>query len=121
MIVRTLQPRFTVRGTDGKLRIIPGKIGTIRLKPWTVGRTYDIRIWTGLPYRSKQEHVAFVTVANATEMLIPSEIMAFERLYWDAFAVSDGFKDWPDMRAWFDKTHGLPCAAWHMRWREVTV
>jgi hypothetical protein len=26
----------------------------------------------------------------------------------DTFAERDGFKDWAEMAAWFDKTHGLP-------------
>ena len=116
MIVRTLQRRFTVRKPDGTLGIIPGKIGTIRLKPWDVGRTYDIRIWTDKPYRSRQEHVAFVKILAALPVTVMSDGV-------DGSICTprqDGFRDWPDMRDWFANTHGLPCPGWHMMWQEVT-
>jgi len=48
MRVRTIQPRFEKPFPDGI------KITTIRKKPWKVGETYDIRVWTGKPYRSKR-------------------------------------------------------------------
>ncbi len=34
----------------------------------------------------------------------------------DALARSDGFKAWPDMLAWFEKTHGLPFEGLLIRW-----
>jgi hypothetical protein len=120
MIVRTLQRRFTVRREDGTLRIIPGKIGTIRAKPWEVGRTYDIRIWTDKPYRSKQEHVAFVKVHSIDPITVPKYPPVGVYWMYDKLAVDDGFRNWIDMRDWFEKTHGLPCRGWHMMWQEVT-
>lgn len=34
----------------------------------------------------------------------------------DALAQSDGFEAWPDMLAWFEKTHGLPFSGLLIRW-----
>lgn len=35
----------------------------------------------------------------------------------DAFARADGFKDWSELRDWFDRTHGLPFEGVLIRWR----
>lgn len=32
------------------------------------------------------------------------------------FARDDGFSNWPEMRDWFDKTHGLPFIGWLITW-----
>jgi len=34
----------------------------------------------------------------------------------DYFAREDGFKDWPEMRDWFLKTHGLPFEGDLIKW-----
>lgn len=119
MIVRTLQRRFTVRGPDGKLHIIPGKIGTIRKTPWEVGRMYDIRSWIDKPYRSKQEHVAFMRIVIVKPIVLHSDIDECWTGFWNDFASGDGFRDWSDMRQWFEETHGLPFSGWHNLWDEV--
>jgi hypothetical protein len=115
MIVRTLQKRFTFRDDSGHLHIIPGKIGTIRAAPWVVSVTYDIRVWTGLPYRSKQEHVAFVEILTARPVTVTPDGVEGSL----CTPYEDGFNDWPDMRTWFEKTHTLPFTGWHMLWQEV--
>ncbi|MBF0250595.1 MAG: hypothetical protein HQL35_08220 [Alphaproteobacteria bacterium] len=37
----------------------------------------------------------------------------------DNFARADGFRDWSDMAAWFDKTHGLPFEGVLIQWDEL--
>jgi hypothetical protein len=34
----------------------------------------------------------------------------------DEWAKADGFEDWPAMRDWFDRTHGLPFSGVLIRW-----
>ena len=35
----------------------------------------------------------------------------------DFFARLDGFKDWAEMRDWFEQAHGLPFEGWLIRWK----
>ena len=37
----------------------------------------------------------------------------------DKFAIADGFKNWQEMRAWFEKTHSLPFQGDLIRWEEA--
>lgn len=41
--------------------------------------------------------------------------------YLDEFARADGFKDWADLCAWFEKTHGLPFEGWLIRWENMVT
>ncbi|WPZ28151.1 hypothetical protein T8A63_10815 [Sulfitobacter sp. OXR-159] len=44
----------------------------------------------------------------------PQELFVGEDL--ERFAQSDGFACWADMRAWFEKVHGLPFTGQMIRW-----
>ncbi|OYX79618.1 MAG: hypothetical protein B7Y77_01655 [Bradyrhizobium sp. 35-63-5] len=44
----------------------------------------------------------------------PQELHTGETL--ERFARADGFASWPEMRDWFDRTHGLPLVGVMIRW-----
>ena len=89
-----------------------------RKRPIHPGDELSLRRWTGKPYRSKQE---------VLREAVCSEVMGIEisKLFvtysvpgpgLDALAHADGFRDWPEMREWFRKTHGLPFVGVLIRW-----
>jgi hypothetical protein len=92
------------------------KLQTVRPVPKRMpeaGDTISLRMWTGLPYRSKQrvlresviESVAPIRITEDGPVLDSIQLWGAER---DAFAEDDGFPGWMEMREWFEATHGLP-------------
>jgi hypothetical protein len=112
-LVETDRKRQTIRPPTKRERDMP-----------QVGDFVDCRAWIGLPYRSKQRklhaeprritHVEQVHVSDEG-FLIDGRLVSSERLLW-CVARDDGFRDWPDMRDWFQKEHGLPFKGVLIRW-----
>ena len=101
MIVRTVQRRFIDAIKAGV------KTTTIRPSQWEIGRMYELRAWTGKAYRSKQEHVAFVTILAARPVKVTTdgvETYPVVSLV-DSIAKHEGFASWNDMREWFITHH----------------
>ena len=108
------QDRFAGKVRDGSKPHTIRK--TARCKP---GDTLSLRRWTGKPYRSKQEVLREAVCAAVT----PVEINRFGADLGDVFvhcpdtlARHDGFTGWPEMREWFERTHGLPFHGFVIEW-----
>lgn len=121
--VRLFQPRFAeaVRaGTKRQtIRPVPGRLPM-------VGDTISLRMWTGKPYRSKQALLRTEVIQSVKICCITREGIARQapdgcllqiagvRIICengseaDRFARDDGFKDFEEMRSWFERQHGLP-------------
>ena len=116
MGVRVLmfQERFVAGIRSGEKRQTIRK--KARCKP---GDVLSLRRWTGRPYRSKQEEIrrAVCTGVSIVGIVGPAP-GAKVRLSvpLDEFARRDGFRDWADMRAWFEREHGLPFVGRLIRW-----
>ncbi len=79
------------------------------------GETISLRVWTGLPYRSKQREfsqriVKFIFPVRVTRFGIERLDMAPARgkLSPKYMARSLGFSGWREARAWYQAAHGLP-------------
>ena len=117
--VKTFQPRFYGGVEAGTKRntIRPRPQNGILPKP---GDRISCRAWLGKPYRSKQRVLREGTIVAVIRVTIRRKGVDFGAMKWrddstkavvdqlHAFAVRDGFEDWPEMRAWFSATHGLP-------------
>lgn len=76
------------------------------------GETLSLRVWTGLPYRSKQREFA----RRTAKFVIPIRVSnsGFERpdircLLTPRILAKDlGFPDWRTAKAWYKAAHGLP-------------
>lgn len=122
MIVLMYKPRFAPLVETGT------KANTIRperKRPIKVGDLLSHRTWTGRAYGSPQRILRPLTPCTGLE---PVEIgitwvklqgrrLASSELY--AFAKADGFRDWPDMSAWFQAEHPShePFAGVLIRWQ----
>jgi hypothetical protein len=82
-----------------------------RKRPINVGDKLSHRSWTGKAYRSKQEVIAEGTCTAVVPITVGTgcvwyagghsgPILSLDRDL-DAFAVSDGFKDWADLQAYY--------------------
>ncbi|MEO0413869.1 MAG: ASCH domain-containing protein [Verrucomicrobiota bacterium] len=105
-----------------------------------VGDVISCRKWEGKPYRSKHVEllkaevtdVFMVRVLEASVECVRGVIWDEDRQVWvplpdcdfwrvsnlDIFAENDGFKDWADMKSWFEKTHQLPFEGVLIKWGE---
>jgi hypothetical protein len=88
---------------------------TARCKP---GDVLSLRRWTGKPYRSKQETIReAVCTAVSPVAICEREVMVnAEYVHAGKLAAMDGFRDWVEMRDWFDSVHGLPFHGWLIEW-----
>lgn len=79
------------------------------------GETVSLRVWTGLPYRSKQREFA----QRPVKFTFPVRVSAGgidrldlaegrSRLSTKHLARSLGFKNWREARRWYEEAHGLP-------------
>ena len=126
--VRLFKPQFAEMVRDWLKRQTVRPIPTRMPQP---GDVLDARMWSGLPYRSKQEKLVEAEIVEVRlihirhegicvggladgEMLLASDPQAAVALW--AFAKADGFRDWEEMREWFLKTHGLPFEGILIRW-----
>lgn len=122
--VRMFKPRFADLVETGR------KLQTVRPEPKRMpkpGDTISLRCWSGLPYRSKQRVLREGEIREVHHTLIDEDgVNLYERdAAWapdrDAFARADGFADWPDMRRWFEETHGLPFRGIVLYWHNMRV
>lgn len=124
--VRMFQPRFAEMVEDGRKR------QTLRPTPKRMpepGDLISLRAWTGKPYRSKQRVLKEAVVVGVEPISISASVLGIGLSKWvygfgrtlsmDSFARRDGFKDFPEMAAWFEEQHGLPFNGILIRWEEV--
>lgn len=89
------------RRKDGKPRAKAGEIASLR-------------VWTGKPYRSKQREFAQRKVEFTFPVRIGPGVTRLDmpperaRLVPRLMARTEGFANWPEMKAWFKAHHGLP-------------
>jgi hypothetical protein len=111
MTVLTFLPRFAPKVKDGSK---PNTIRAPRKRPIKVGDKLSLRQWSGRPYCSPQvvlresvcAFISRITVALDYVVIEGEPINDPAKL--DAFARRDGFDNWPDMVAHFNKARGLP-------------
>lgn len=77
------------------------------------GEVISLRVWTGLPYRSKQREFAQRTVKFTFPVRVDKRgIERLDnvgvRLMPKKMAKDLGFKDWTQARKWYQSVHGLP-------------
>ena len=119
--VRLFKPQFADLVASGQ------KCQTVRPIPTRMpvaGDTISCRTWSDKPYRSKQRLLAEGTITQVSPITITEDRIFLnprQRLTVhpnkEEFAISDGFKSWPDMRAWFEKQHSLPFTGILIRWK----
>jgi hypothetical protein len=114
-IVLMCQARFRAAILDGsKPHSIRGRRGV------RVGDLISLREWTGKPYRSKQRILREETCLSVLPICVGGDgiLLGRGRLITlpHRLAKADGFADWPEMRAWFSQTHGLPFYGNLIRW-----
>jgi hypothetical protein len=130
--VRMFKPRFAKLVESGD------KTQTIRPLPKRIprrGDTLSLRMWTGKPYRSKQrvlletklDRIEVIRIDEKGIIKPPGEgsilegmgarLCVVEGVNADRYAQADGFKDWDEMRDWFEATHGLPFEGVALYWQ----
>ena len=113
MRVLLFQERFVEAVRSGK------KVQTIRKKArCQPGDVLSLRRWTGRPRWSKQEEilVAVCAAVHAVTVLPFDVTVDGQRVPGQHLAVKDGFRDWEEMREWFNETHGLPFEGELIEW-----
>lgn len=113
MRVILFQDRFADKVRDGSKTHTIRK--TARCKP---GDVLSLRRWTGKPYRSEQETLreAVCTAVHAVTIFPFDVTVDGQRVPGQHLAVKDGFRDWDEMREWFENVHGLPFVGWLIEW-----
>ena len=100
MIRRSINSRFKRKVLDGV------KVTTIRDKAWPLGKQVMLFVWTGAPYRSKQENVVSVVVDEVHPVKIfrgYDDVMSYtvnEPLFAPLWEL-EGFDSQMDMDKWF--------------------
>jgi hypothetical protein len=124
--VLTFLPRFAPKVKDGSK---PRTIRAPRKRPIKAGMHLSLRQWSARPYASPQVVLREATCARVRDVDIESDLvrifdpleqteeLIFGRKDLDAFAVLDGFTDWPDMVAHFNKARGLPFRGVLIEWK----
>ncbi len=125
MTVLTFLPRFAPKVKDGsKPRTIRGE----RKRPIVAGQALSLRQWSGRPYMTPQIVLREAVCSRVRNIDIESDLVRIfdpleqteelihGRKDLDAFAVLDGFTDWPDMVAHFNKARGLPFVGVLIEW-----
>jgi hypothetical protein len=93
-----------------------------RKRAIAAGDELDLRAWSGLPYRSKQNHLSGIRVCvRVSRVFLSPDLVMIDDVgiathNMNAFARDDGFSGWAEMRDWFDNTHGLPFTGVLIRW-----
>lgn len=118
--VRMFKPQFAELVRNGI------KTQTIRPTPTRMpqpGDIIDCRMWSGRPYGSPQVKIKDFAISSVRPISIHRkggfvtvgfDEIAFRR---ENFARADGFKDWVEMRDWFQSQHGLPFRGILIMWR----
>ncbi len=123
MTVLTFLPRFAPLVKAGtKCRTIRAP----RKRPISIGDKLSLRMWSARPYNSPQvvlreavcSNVRHIVVEDAAVYITDSigEMLGIWRDDLDPFARLDGFTDWPDMVAHFNKARGLPFTGVLIEW-----
>lgn len=120
----TFKPEFAEAVRDGRKT---QTIRPVRKVPVKEGDALSLRMWSDLPYRSKQvvlrEAVCVETVPiRITDRSIVVGTGPHAHEYntmggLDAQAQLDGFPDFPAMAAWFQRVHGLPFSGVLISWK----
>ena len=107
------------------------KTTTIRPRPKrpqdmpSAGDVIDCRMWSGKPYRSKQELIGEWQIVDVRPVTVwhggilmgdpapagtmqPVKVQGLPLQALNRMAVKDGFADWPSMLSWFMGHHWLP-------------
>ena len=126
--VRTFQGRFVDLVKQNIKKQTVRKTPKRMMKP---GDIIDCRMWEGKPYHSEQIKLmeSIITEVSEIEIYLDQTIISnlanFSRTRiiggLNEFAKSDGFIDWNDMIAWFNRTHGLPFKGVLIKWGEPIV
>ena len=124
----TFKPQFADKVEAGMKR---QTIRPRRKVPIRTGQTLLLRAWTGAPYLTKQRVLGQAICRSVDGIVIHDEGIELSpgtlRVFFmrqggsrqrglDKFAGADGFADWTEMRAWFEKTHGLPFEGVLIKW-----
>ena len=112
--VRSGIKRTTIRPIPKRKRDVP-----------QAGDAIVLYRWTGKPYRSKQEVIGrYRVITDACRVTVKTDRIVFHNVFGEgedlavidnaessdltAVAYREGFKDWPEMSAWFEASHGIP-------------
>lgn len=126
MTVLTFLPRFAPKVKDGTKGRTIRKLRKRPIKQW---HDLSLRQWSGRPYGKGTTqiilrdtvctHVGYVCIEHETVRYADhyGEIQTIhERDALDRFARLDGFDDWSDMVAHFNKNRGLPFTGVLIEW-----
>jgi hypothetical protein len=121
--VRMFKPQFAPLVKSG------AKCQTVRPTPKRMPKAGDrisLRMWTGKPYRSKQQVLREADISSVEritlcdtgrELLVRIGDKSLTPEEVNAFAAADGFTNGIEMFNWFEATHGLPfegvVITWH--------
>ena len=90
-----------------------------------IGDLLDQRIWSGLPYRSKQERIGWGVVDLVAPIIIYDDGFEMDGVRTsrpqdvEPFALRLGFFDWSYAAAWYGSRHTLPWRATITGWHHV--
>lgn len=91
-----------------------------------VGEVISLRQWTGLPYRSKQKKICWVSIRSIQKCRVsPLCVSVMDKglpptiVKLDAFAQADGFLNPFDMICWLARTHALPFDGFLIKWNII--
>lgn len=95
-----------------------------RKRPVNVGDKLSHRCWSGVAYRSKQELITEGTCTAVIRITVGTGCVWYgnglilsRQEHLDSFAVSDGFKDWADLQAYYaDQKISLPFQGTIIEW-----
>lgn len=93
-----------------------------RKRPINPGDELSLRGWEGKPYRSRQRTLTDETCLAVRECWIDAQGIVIDQHRFsepdelDAFAVSDGFDNWEQMRTYRDFFYNLPFSGDFIQW-----
>ena len=120
MRVILFQDRFAPLVAGGSKRQTIRKTARCKVGDWL-----SLRRWTGKAYRSKQEVLRTDVCTAVDQVTIARDAVylcnkaKYPNRHLDRLAIRDGFKDWAEMRDWFEAVHGLPFSGWLIEWSGV--
>lgn len=104
------------------------KLQTVRPTPKRmprVGDIADLRVWTGLPYRSKQRVLLEAPVVEVFPICFDGKVIKSNGVQIEdaeGFARADGFENLKAMAEWFESTHGpLPFVGIVVKWEPINA
>jgi hypothetical protein len=87
-----------------------------------LGDVLSLRRWAGKPYRSHHEVLLDAICIGIRPITICTSGIEDRDFFGpdNALAVSDGFRDFNEMVAWFNSTYGLPFTGVLIRWSPIS-